>query len=199
MGEGGHRFRVNLTDYLDTGLFLDHRQTRAWVQEHAKGVRFLNLFCYTGSFTVYAAAGGASSSVSVDLSNTYVDWARRNFDLNRLDPASHRLIRADCLQWIEQGDDLFDLVVLDPPTFSNSKAMDGTWDVQRDHASLIGKVMRRVADGGTVVFSTNARKFRMAASVQERYDARDITKQTVPDDFSRGAPPHRCWLIRKSA
>ena len=194
--EGGHRFWVNLSDYLDTGLFLDHRPTRQLVQERAKGLRFLNLFCYTASFTVYAAAGGASSSVSVDLSNTYLDWARRNFELGDLDPKAHQVVRADCLRWLEQGKDTFDLVLLDPPTFSNSKAMDRTFDVQRDHVGLIEATMRRVAEGGTLIFSTNARKFRLDRKVTERFDVEDITKQTVPEDFSRGRPPHRCWLVR---
>jgi 23S rRNA (guanine2445-N2)-methyltransferase / 23S rRNA (guanine2069-N7)-methyltransferase len=194
--EGGHRLLVNLSDYLDTGLFLDHRATRAMVGELARGRRFLNLFCYTGTFTVYAARAGAVSSVSVDLSKTYLDWAARNLALNAIDPSKHLLVRADVRRWLDETDQSFDLVVLDPPTFSNSKAMEGTFDVQRDHEALVGATMRRLAPEGILVLSTNARRFRLAEGLQARFSVEEITGRTVPEDFRHGPVPHRCWLIR---
>jgi 23S rRNA (cytosine1962-C5)-methyltransferase len=193
--EGGHRFIVNLQAYLDTGLFLDHRNTRAMVQAEARGKRFLNLFCYTGSFTVYASAGGAASSLSVDLSNTYLDWARRNFELNALDPAPHRLERADVLEWLAQaaaGGARFDLIVLDPPSFSTSKAMSRTLDVQRDHPELLHQCERLLAPGGVLYFSTNLRSFGLEPGAVTRLQGEEISARTVPEDF-RNRRIHRCW------
>jgi 23S rRNA (guanine2445-N2)-methyltransferase / 23S rRNA (guanine2069-N7)-methyltransferase len=193
--EGGLRFRVNLTDYLDTGLFLDHRATRALLREAAAGGRFLNLFCYTGSATVYAAAGGAIATTSVDLSATYLDWARENLRLNDLDGPQHPLIQADGRTWIDEDGGLYDLIFLDPPTFSNSKRMSGTWDVQRDHAALIASVMARLAPGGQLVFSTNHRRFRLDPAVAERWRVEDLSRATLPPDFARN-PAIRClWRI----
>jgi 23S rRNA (guanine2445-N2)-methyltransferase / 23S rRNA (guanine2069-N7)-methyltransferase len=204
--EGGLKFRVNFDDYLDTGLFLDHRPTRARIREIAKGKRFLNLFSYTGTVTVYAAAGGARSSVSVDLSRTYLDWAERNLGLNNLATRDHQLIQADCLQWLaDAGRGLekyrasYDLIFLDPPTFSNSKRMEGVLDIARDHAALIDSCMTVLAPGGLLVFSTNAQKFKLDAPVAERYDVQDITAATIPRDFERNARIHRCYDIRARA
>jgi 23S rRNA (cytosine1962-C5)-methyltransferase len=197
VAEGGHRFIVNLTDYLDTGLFLDHRQTRATVGALAAGKRFLNLFCYTASFTVYAARGGAATSTSVDLSRTYLDWARRNFELNDMDLARHRRVQADVFRFLEQeraSASRYDLAVLDPPSFSNSKRMQGVLDVQRDHVMLIRGCMDLLADGGILIFSTNLRSFRMDVAGLHGLEAVDISAQTVPPDF-RNRKIHRCWRI----
>jgi 23S rRNA (cytosine1962-C5)-methyltransferase len=193
--EGGHRFWVNLEAYLDTGLFLDHRTTRAMVGAEARGRRLLNLFCYTGSFTVYAAAGGAQSSVSVDLSNTYLEWAARNLALNGITQPPHALVRADVLQWLEDAvreRRRFDLIVLDPPAFSTSKAMRGTFDVQRDHARVIGQCARLLDAGGVLYFSTNLRTFRLDPDAGAELRGEDISARTVPEDF-RNRRIHACW------
>lgn len=193
--EGGHAFIVNLTEYLDTGLFLDHRQTRAMVGARAPGRRFLNLFCYTASFSVYAAA--AQSSVSVDLSNTYLDWARRNFELNRMDLARHRLVQADARRFLDDeagAGRCYDLIVLDPPSFSNSKRMQGVLDVQRDHVELIRGCMALLDPGGELFFSTNLRSFRLDTDALGGLNLEDLSGQTVPPDF-RNKKIHRCWRI----
>jgi 23S rRNA (cytosine1962-C5)-methyltransferase len=201
--EGGHRFLVNLHGYLDTGLFLDHRVTRSLVGERAAGRRVLNLFSYTGSFTVYAACGGAASSESVDLSNTYCDWAERNLRLNGVDARRHQVLRADVFAWLrdavsafEAGDrDAFDLIVLDPPTFSNSKAMLGVLDIQRDHPWLLRQCLALLAPGGELYFSTNQRTFVLDELVQTRARFDEISAKTVPPDF-RDRRIHRCWHVR---
>lgn len=206
--EAGCRFEVDLDSYLDTGLFLDHRPLRARVAESVArragagaGTRFLNLFAYTGSFTVYAARAGASGSTTVDLSNTYLAWAGRNFALNGIDRRRHRLLRADVLAWLPQAlaaSDRYDLIVLDPPSFSNSKKMQGVLDVQRDHAHLVEQCHALLADAGELYFSTNLRTFAIDAGLARRLDLRDITAQSVPEDFRRpGKPPHRAWLAVK--
>ena len=197
--EGGHRFIVNLEAHLDTGLFLDHRNTRALVQEEAKGKRFLNLFSYTGSFTVYAAAGGAADSISVDLSNTYLDWAQRNFELNRIDARRHRLVRADVLQWLGEAGragERFDLIVLDPPSVSKSKAMVHALDVQEDHPALIEACARLLNRRGVLYFSTNLQRFRAAPGAFDGLEAEEISERTVPEDF-RNRRIHRCWRAVK--
>ncbi|MDZ7852262.1 MAG: bifunctional 23S rRNA (guanine(2069)-N(7))-methyltransferase RlmK/23S rRNA (guanine(2445)-N(2))-methyltransferase RlmL [Halomonas sp.] len=199
--EGSARLWVNLRDYLDTGLFLDHRPVRRLLGEMAAGKRFLNLFCYTGAATVQAALGageqgGASESVSVDLSNTYLDWARDNFALNRLDPARHRLVRDDCLRWLETAGGEFDLIFLDPPTFSNSKKMADTLDVQRDHGRLVRLAMARLAPGGTLVFSNNQRRFTLDEDLAEQFHVKDISAKTFDPDFQRRPDLHHCFLIR---
>lgn len=197
--EGEARLLVNLTQYLDTGLFLDHRKTRAMLGELAKGRRFLNLYCYTAAATVHAALGGATQSTSVDLSNTYLDWARRNLELNGIDAARHRLIRADCAAWLEsQKPGSFDVCFLDPPTFSASKRMQGTLDIQRDHPDLIRAAMRVLTPEGTLVFSTNRRKFRLDPQVGEEFAVEDINASTLPPDFERRPNVHRCWRIRRT-
>lgn len=194
--EGPARVWVNLRDYLDTGLFLDHRPVRRMLGEMAQGKRFLNLFCYTATATVQAALGGASDSVSVDLSNTYLDWARDNFALNRLDPSRHRVVRDDCFQWLETAGVHFDLIFMDPPTFSNSKKMADTLDVQRDHGRLVRLAMARLAPGGTLVFSNNQRRFKLDAELAEAYAVEDISAKTFDPDFHRRPDLHHVFLIR---
>ncbi|MCC7461896.1 MAG: bifunctional 23S rRNA (guanine(2069)-N(7))-methyltransferase RlmK/23S rRNA (guanine(2445)-N(2))-methyltransferase RlmL [Gammaproteobacteria bacterium] len=209
--EGGCRFEVNFSDYLDTGLFLDHRITRARLAAAAAGRRFLNLFCYTASASVYAARGGARSTLSLDMSNTYLEWAQRNFRLNGLDPARHRLERVDCLAWLAAtaqsaspavaalpgtGCPQFDLIFLDPPTFSRGKRMQGVLDVQRDHALLIEQCMRLLAADGLLVFSSNAQRFRLDQAVAQRWRVADVSAATLPFDFERNARIHRCYELR---
>lgn len=197
--EQGLKFWVNLDAYLDTGLFLDHRNTRRMVRERAAGKRFLNLFAYTGSFTVYAAAGGAVSSVTVDMSNTYQDWSRRNFILNGLDPDAHRLIRADVFQYLAEAavrGERYELIVMDPPSFSNSKRMQGVLDVQRDHVELIEGCLQLLADNGELFFSNNRRGFKLDTAALRDLDIRDISRQTVPEDFSN-KQIHQCWIIKR--
>jgi len=199
VAESGLRFRVNFTDYLDTGLFLDLRLTRARLREAAAGGRFLNLFAYTGSATVYAAAGGARATTSVDLSRTYLEWAQQNLALNGLAGRQHRFVQADCREWLGEAARLgerFDLIFLDPPTFSNSKRMQGVHDVQRDHPALIDACMRLLAPGGLLVFSTNAQKFRIDQGLAERYALTDVTRATIPADFARNPRIHTCFEIR---
>jgi 23S rRNA G2069 N7-methylase RlmK/C1962 C5-methylase RlmI len=193
VSEGGRRFHVNLSDYLDTGLFLDHRKTRALVAAEAKGKRLLNLFAYTGSFTVYAATAGAASSVTVDMSNTYLDWAADNLRLNKIEPSAHALERADVLAWLgAYRGAKFDLVVVDPPTFSNSKKMQGSFDVLRDHVALLAGVARVAAPGAVIWFSTNHRGFRMDDRVLPGFLGVERTHDTVPPDFGY-SKPHRSW------
>ncbi|MDW7746714.1 bifunctional 23S rRNA (guanine(2069)-N(7))-methyltransferase RlmK/23S rRNA (guanine(2445)-N(2))-methyltransferase RlmL [Halomonas sp.] len=204
--EGRARLWVNLRDYLDTGLFLDHRPVRRLLGELAAGKRFLNLFCYTGAATVQAAlgsqeegkqsAGGARESVSVDLSNTYLEWARDNFALNRLDPGRHRVVRDDCLRWLATAGGEFDLIFLDPPTFSNSKKMADTLDVQRDHGRLVRLAMARLAPDGTLVFSNNQRRFTLDADLAEQFRVEDISAKTFDPDFQRRPDLHHVFLIR---
>jgi 23S rRNA (guanine2445-N2)-methyltransferase / 23S rRNA (guanine2069-N7)-methyltransferase len=197
--EGGLQLRVNFDDYLDTGLFLDHRPTRARIRELAKGKRFLNLFAYTSTATVYAAAGGARASTSVDLSRTYLDWSERNLGLNGLATRHHELVQADCREWLDEAahtGNQYELIFLDPPTFSNSKRMEGVLDTGRDHPALIDACMRVLAPGGLLVFSTNAQKFKLDPALAERYDVQDISAATIPRDFERNPRIHRCYDIR---
>jgi len=198
--EGGLTFEVNLSDYLDTGLFLDHRQTRALVRAEAEGRRMLNLFCYTGSFSVYAAAGGAPETVSVDLSNTYLEWTRTNLSRNGFkDAGRHRVVRDEARAFLAhraaRGEPKFDLVVVDPPTFSRSAKSETPWDVQQDHIQLLDLVARNLAPGGVVYFSTNFRRFRLDEEpLAKRYTIREITARTIPEDF-RNERIHRCWRL----
>lgn len=196
--EGGLKFWVNFRDYLDTGLFLDHRIVRGMLRDWAKGADFLNLFCYTGSATVYAAAGGARSSASVDLSNTYLDWAHENLLLNGFGDTKHELYRADCLQWLEDEEargPRFDLIFVDPPTFSNSKRMEGVLDVQRDHVGMIRRSLKLLRPSGRLVFSTNYTRFKLDEPALEDLNIEDITAQTIPKDFERHARIHRCFTV----
>ena len=193
--ENGLRFLVNLVDYLDTGLFLDHRPTREQVREAAAGKRVLNLFAYTGSFTVYAAAGGASATDTIDLSNTYLRWAERNMELNGFYGDEHRYIRADVKAWLQQPvQQVYDIIVLDPPTFSNSKSMEDVLDVQRDHPALINACLKRLSAKGVLYFSTNFRKFKWEPEHLNTDNIKDITAATIPKDF-RNPKIHYCWLI----
>lgn len=197
VSEGGLRFLVNFDDYLDTGLFLDHRMTRGRVREFAAGRRFLNLFAYTGSATVYAAAGGAVSTTTVDMSRTYLDWARRNLELNGFAGREHVGIQADALDWIRSAPaGSWDLIFLDPPTFSNSKRMAETLDVQRDHVALLQSTLRLLAPNGVLVFSTNFTRFAMDESITNIAVVEDISRATVPRDFERNPRIHRCFLLR---
>lgn len=196
--EDGLNFKVNLSDYLDTGLFLDHRITRHMVREESKDKDVLNLFCYTGSFSVYAAAGGAASVTSADLSKTYLKWAEDNMELNGIyDPAKHHYVHADVLQYL---DDLkinsFDLVVMDPPTFSNSKRMKDFLDIQRDHVTLINKVLMAMKKDGVLYFSNNLRRFELDEPAIEASSIKNITAQTIPFDF-QGKLQRHCFRITK--
>jgi 23S rRNA (guanine2445-N2)-methyltransferase / 23S rRNA (guanine2069-N7)-methyltransferase len=197
--EAGLRFWVNFDDYLDTGLFLDHRITRERLGGQAQGRRFLNLFCYTATATAHAAAGGARASTSVDLSRTYLQWARRNLDLNDIPREPHQLVQADCRQWLDEAvaaGERYDLIFLDPPTFSNSKRMQGVLDVSRDHSTLIDLSTQLLNPDGLLVFSTNAQRFKLDESISERHAVTDISRATIAPDFERNPRIHRCFEIR---
>ncbi|RRW46195.1 bifunctional 23S rRNA (guanine(2069)-N(7))-methyltransferase RlmK/23S rRNA (guanine(2445)-N(2))-methyltransferase RlmL [Pseudomonas luteola] len=194
VNEGGVKLLVNLTDYLDTGLFLDHRPLRLRIQQESAGKRFLNLFCYTATATVHAAVGGARSTTSVDMSRTYLDWGRRNLALNGFSD-KHRLEQANVMEWLDENRGEYDLIFIDPPTFSNSKRMEGVFDVQRDHVSLIDMAMARLARGGLLYFSNNFRKFELDASLAARYQVEEITHETLDPDFARNSKIHRAWRI----
>lgn len=196
--EGSGKFLVNLQDYLDTGLFLDHRPIRLQLNKIAQGKRFLNLYCYTGSATVHAALGGAFSSVSVDMSSTYTAWAKRNLSLNGLSAALHRVIQADCFRFLDENTEKFDLIFLDPPTFSRSKRMEDDFDIQRDHVVLIKKTLRHLAHNGTLYFSTNFRKFKLSEEAFPNLLIRDITRSTIDKDFERDLKIHQCFEIKFS-
>jgi len=188
---------VNLEDYLDTGLFLDQRLTRRLIRELAREQDFLNLFGYTGTATVHAAKGGARSTTTVDLSHTYLDWARRNLELNGFHGPRHVLVQADCLRWLEDARERYGLIYLDPPAFSTSKRMRATLDVQRDHVGLIEHSARLLAPGGTLIFSTNLRTFRLDQGALPRLVFEDLSRATLPRDFERNPRQHHCWRIRK--
>jgi 23S rRNA (guanine2445-N2)-methyltransferase / 23S rRNA (guanine2069-N7)-methyltransferase len=197
VAESGLTFLVNFTDHLDTGLFLDHRLTRQRLRAAAAGRRFLNLYCYTASATVYAAAGGARQSLSVDLSSTYLDWAAQNFRANALLRESHELLRADCNEWLATATAAsWDLIFLDPPTFSNSKRMQGVLDTQRDHLQLLEQCMRLLAPGGLLLFSTNAQRFKLDDAAREQWALQDISEATIPFDFKRNPRIHRAYELR---
>lgn len=196
--EGGHKFVVNLSDYLDTGLFLDHRLTRKMVQKEAAGKRFLNLFAYTGSFTVYAAAGGAISTTTLDLSNTYLEAARINMKRNEFIGPSHRYIKKDIVQLLKQGAmrEIFDLVVVDAPTISKSKSMKQSLVIQKDYMWMLNTVLQSVAKNGVIFFSCNYSQFKFDFQQIDAATVTDITAQTIPMDFSNRIP-HRCYRIVK--
>jgi 23S rRNA (guanine2445-N2)-methyltransferase / 23S rRNA (guanine2069-N7)-methyltransferase len=197
--EGGLAFLVNLTDYLDTGLFLDHRLVRAKLRELAPGRRFLNLFAYTATASVYAAAGGARDTTSVDLSGTYLEWASRNLARNGFTGEAHRLVQADAMTFLRQDRGHYGLIYVDPPTFSNSKRAED-FDVQRDHAALLLACADRLAGDGVVVFSNNFRRFKLdAAALEERFTIEDWSAASIPFDFARRADIHGCWLLRLHA
>jgi 23S rRNA (guanine2445-N2)-methyltransferase / 23S rRNA (guanine2069-N7)-methyltransferase len=195
--EGPARLLVNFTDYLDTGLFLDHRPTRHLLRELAAGRRFLNLFGYTGTATVHAALGGATHTTTVDLSATYLDWARRNLELNGCSGTRHELIQADCRQWLVWARGSYDLIFLDPPTFSNSKRTTETLDVQRDHVELLRQTLRLLAPDGVLIFSTNHRRFRLDRDALADLQIEDWSRRTLPLDFARDPKIHQCWRITR--
>lgn len=202
--ESNHLFEVDFSSYLDTGIFLDHRPTRQWIEYHSQNKRFLNLFAYTGTASVYAAAGGASETTTVDLSQTYLDWARRNMELNGFSGEDHSFERADVMQWIIQTRRTplrYDLIFVDPPTFSNSKAMGtSTWDVQRDHVELLIGVSRLLTEGGCALFSCNLRSFKPDYEQLEKYGVtlEEVTEATIPFDFSRNQKIHHAYLVTRA-
>jgi 23S rRNA (guanine2445-N2)-methyltransferase / 23S rRNA (guanine2069-N7)-methyltransferase len=198
--EAGACLLVNLHDHLDTGLFLDHREVRALIREQARGRAFLNLFSYAGAASVQAALGGASRTLSLDLSAGYLAWAARNLALNGFGPPDHACEQADCLEWLRRPrvDERFGVILLDPPTFSNSKRMRQHFDVQRDHARLIRDAACLLEPDGLLVFSTNARRFRLDEDTFGGLDVEEITRRTLPRDFARGRHAHRCWLVRRA-
>ncbi len=197
VNEYGVNLVVNLHDYLDTGVFLDHKLTRRRLGQMAQGKDFLNLFAYTGSATVHAACGGARSTTTVDMSNTYLEWAKENMQLNGQVGRQHQYVQADCLQWLEKANGSYDLIFIDPPTFSNSKRMEQTFDVQRDHIQLMRNLKRLLKAQGTIVFSNNKRHFKMdlEALAELGLEAQNISSQTLPLDFSRNKHIHNCWLV----
>ena len=194
--EYGCDFIVNLKDYLDTGLFLDHRPVRKLIQDKANGKRFLNLFCYTATASVHAGQGGAHSSLSVDMSNTYTEWARRNIELNEFSDRYHQVERADCIEWLKQSRDTFDLIFMDPPTFSNSKKMADVLDIQRDHGELVRLAMARLAKGGELIFSNNYRRFVLDEALEHEFEVKNITRETLDPDFDRNDKIHQCYIIK---
>lgn len=193
--EGGCRFLVNFTDYLDTGLFLDHRITRSLIAEQAQGKSFLNLFGYTGSATVFAAHGGASATTTVDLSEIYLNRARANLSLNGYGSILHQTIEADCMQWLKTERSRYGVIFVDPPTFSNARHRQQTFDIQTDHEELLQLAMQRLSHKGVLFFSTNSKKFKLAETLSQDFEVKDITEQTLPFDFSRKSPIHRCWTF----
>jgi len=197
VNEGKVKLLVNLSDYLDTGLFLDHRPVRLDIEKRAQGKRFLNLFCYTGSATIHAAAGGAWYTTSIDMSNTYLRWLSKNLAINGFSEAKHRVERANVLEWLQgEADQQFDLILLDPPTFSNSKRMEEVFDVQRDHVALVEGCMARLAKDGLLIFSNNYRRFVIDEGLVSKYSVEDVTSQTIDKDFARHANIHKCWHIQ---
>jgi 23S rRNA (guanine2445-N2)-methyltransferase / 23S rRNA (guanine2069-N7)-methyltransferase len=214
VNEGPYKFLVNFTDYLDTGLFLDHRLTRQRIGAMATGKRFLNLFAYTGSASVYAAGGGAVASTTVDMSNTYLDWAKRNMFINKLAGPEHGFVREDVLKWLNDqiakpsASDLqspasspqpkrFDLIFVDPPTFSRSKRMEDTFEVQRDHVKLLKLVGQLLVPGGAIVFSNNFTKFKLDREALGEFSIEDISKATLPKDFERNPKIHCCFVLTR--
>lgn len=200
VAEGDCQLLINIHDYLDSGLFLDHRKVRQWLGKNTAGKRFLNLYCYTASATVHAAVGGAEQSISVDLSHKYLEWADKNFALNAIDKTKNQLIHADCRQWLteyrQDKSPNFDIIFLDPPTFSNSTSMDEDWDVQRDHQSMIDECMSILNPDGILVFSNNFRRFKLAQTVVAKYAVQDRSKWSLQRDYARNQRIHQCWFIQ---
>ena len=196
--ENGHKFLINLSDYLDVGLFLDHRETRKWIESQSAGKQVLNTFAYTGSFSVYAASGGAEKTTSVDLSTTYLDWAEKNLKLNGFVGPHHHLIKADVIAWLGKEHGKYGLIFCDPPTFSNSKAMEGFFEVQKDHVGLIWACVKRLTPGGTLVFSNNFRGFKLDLEALSGLKIQEISHQTLPKDFERNPKIHKTFLIQKT-
>jgi 23S rRNA (guanine2445-N2)-methyltransferase / 23S rRNA (guanine2069-N7)-methyltransferase len=195
MVEGNAKLLVNLHDYLDTGLFLDHRPLRMRIARESKGRDFLNLFSYTGAATVQAALGGALTTTSVDLSNTYLSWLRKNLAHNGLGETENIRVKADCIQWLSEAGRNYDLILLDPPSFSNSKSMEDSFDIQRDHAALLSSAMDTLRLDGVLYFSNNRRGFKLEEGVVEQYQCEDISRETLDPDFERNPNIHSCWRI----
>jgi len=197
--EGGLKFLVNLKDYIDSGLFLDHRDLRTRMREEARGKRFLNLFCYTGSASVFAASGGAIQTVSVDRSNTYLGWTEKNLRLNGYGDENHVCARADCLPWLlapeRKEEPRYDLIFADVPTYSNSKSARRDFDAQRDHAALISAAMRLLSKVGALYFSTHYKRFKLDTEALGRFAIKDISRETLPFDFRRTPRIRYCWRI----
>ena len=194
--EGRAQLNVNLHDYLDTGLFLDHRPLRQRFGQLRAGTRFLNCFCYTATASIHAALAGAVTT-NIDLSKTYIQWAEDNFRLNKLALNKQQFIQADCIDWLKHCRDHFDVIFLDPPSFSNSKRMPGTLDIQRDHETLIDSAMRLLFPEGELYFSTNFRQFKLSPAINERYQVKDISRETIDEDFKRNLRIHQCFVIKK--
>ena len=192
--EGQVKVEVNLTDYLDTGLFLDHRPLRLSFEKLNQQTRFLNLFCYTAVASLHAAKAGAKTT-NVDMSKTYLAWAEKNFKLNQISLNQHEFVQADCLKWLEKNKGQFDVIFLDPPSFSNSKRMADTLDIQRDHLKLINLAMKQLKQDGKLYFSTNLKRFKLSPEVEGRYEVKDITSETIGEDFNLKKPIHHCYLI----
>ena len=195
--EFGLSFKINMSDYIDTGLFLDHRNTRALVRENASGKKMLNLFSYTGSFSVFAAAGGASSTTTVDLSQVYLNWAKENMILNNFTSKAHKFVNSDVFKFLDESierKEKWDIIVLDPPTFSNSRKMEKVLDIQRDHLELINKSLSLLSKNGFIIFSTNYSDFRINPEVRDRGFINNVTEETIPEDF-KGSKIHKCWII----
>ncbi|WP_263079996.1 bifunctional 23S rRNA (guanine(2069)-N(7))-methyltransferase RlmK/23S rRNA (guanine(2445)-N(2))-methyltransferase RlmL [Endozoicomonas sp. Mp262] len=193
--EGNCRLLVNLKDYLDTGLFLDHRLMRKRIYQEAEGKDFLNLFCYTATASVHAGVGGAASTTSVDLSNTYLSWGRKNFALNGLSDRKHRLEQANCMEWLKTEKRQYDLIFIDPPTFSNSKKMRGVFDIQKDHCQLLKLAMARLRKEGSLYFSNNFRGFSLDREIEQAFSVSEITSSTIDKDFQRRSGIHRSWVL----
>ncbi len=193
--EGQARVLVNLHDYLDTGLFLDHRPLRLRIGVEANGKDFLNLFCYTGVASIHAALGGARSTTSVDLSNTYLAWLRKNLAHNGLGETGNLMVKANCVDWLNEAQQTYDLILLDPPSFSNSKSMESSFDIQRDHLPLVRSAMAVLRPGGTLYFSNNRRGFVLDDALSSQYNCDNITRDTLPPDFQRNEKIHNCWRI----
>ena len=199
VNEYGAKLKVNLWDYLDTGLFLDHRKTRQIVAQKAKNKSLLNLFAYTGSVSLQAALHGAGSITTVDMSNTYLNWAQDNFSLNKLTSHKYQFVQADCLKWLKENKQQFDVIFIDPPTFSNSKRMEDSFDVQRDYLAVITDATKSLADSGEIIFTNNKRNFKMDFDSIEKMglQAKSISEQTRDKDFQRNKHIHNSWLITK--
>lgn len=195
MQENGLKFYVNFYDYLDTGIFLDHRPVRKCIGEMSSGKRFLNLFAYTCTASVYAASGGAESTTSVDTSATYLDWGKKNFQLNDLNLEKHSFVKEDCISFLQSAKQKYDLIFIDPPTFSNSKSREDIFDVQRDHRILLILASGCLAPGGKIIFSTNFKKFQLDESLSQQFEIEDITQESIPFDFERNQKIHRCFIL----
>lgn len=199
--ENKRLFYINLADYFDSGIFLDHRNARKWVGENSKGKSVLNLFAYTGAFSVYAARGGATRTITVDTSNTYLDWAEDNFKLNKILKGTHEFIKADAIKYLADASKVksvfFDLIIIDPPTFSNSKSRDNVFDIKRDHVTLINNALAILNPGGVILFSTNFTKFKLKTELLYSKAIKDITQETIPLDFKNSAFIRYCYLIEK--